>query len=279
MKSRTKQRRTRKPQPKSKPRRSGARRRRLARVLAATAAAGTIAGAGLAIAETHTAPRASAWITGLSAAAELPDLDAWLRRESFQMERVLFRGLEVLEGENLAELAGLRPGQPLIDVDPDLVRTRIEAHPRVASAQVLRLPPDRLIIRVQERLPVAALAGHEEGLDSAGRRFPLTPGEAQTLVVLEGDADPEELVAHAVPILAAADRTKIELSSVRIAAPDDIVLETRGAALRIRVGEEGPQALGRFAELRASEVLARVPAREADLRFSGQVVLRNIERH
>ena len=58
-----------------------------------------------------------------------------------------------------------------------------------------------------------------------------------------------------------------------------VVLAPRGPKLRVRVGEDAARSLREFGALVEDGILDRVPARAADLRFPGQVVLQEIEIH
>jgi len=53
--------------------------------------------------------------------------------------------------------AGIRPGTPLIRIDPAAVARRVERITLVQSAQVRRAWPDEIVISVQERTPVFAV--------------------------------------------------------------------------------------------------------------------------
>ncbi|NRA02520.1 MAG: FtsQ-type POTRA domain-containing protein [Myxococcales bacterium] len=243
-------------------------------ILAGTATAGLLAGAalGLSFADPN-------WLAAFAPETELPSPGDWVRREPFLLKRIVFRGLDSLEGRALVELAELRPDVPLVDLDATAVERRLEAHPRVASALALRLPPNRLIVRVEERVPVAALEQNGEGIDRTGARFALEPGEAEGLVAIKGEPPPRDLIAWALPALEAARQADFELVSATVLGPGDLVLEPRGSKLRLRIGEDSARALREFGALLENGILEDVPARAADLRFPGQVVLQEIETH
>ncbi len=83
----------------------------------------------------------------------------------------------------LLEAAGLRPGMSLWRLDPDVLVTRLEAHPWVRRATVRREFPRRLVVDVVERKPVAILyLDHLYYVDTTGLAF-----------VRVGDRDPIDL--------------------------------------------------------------------------------------
>lgn len=76
------------------------------------------------------------------------------------------RQVQLVGGDRLAltevqALASDQMGTPLARVDTDAVAERIEQLPVVADAQVLRVWPSTLEVRVTERVPVAAVAADE----------------------------------------------------------------------------------------------------------------------
>lgn len=260
--------------PQQRPTRRRKRSTRFALLLLGTATVGLIAGAALGL--TFARPTQLAALLGETQLGSPRD---WVRGEPFLLKRIVFHGLETLEVSTLAELAELQPELPLIDVDADAVERRLEKHPRVASALALRLPPNRLIVRVEERQPVATLERNGEGVDRTGARFLLETGEAEGLVAITGRSAPKDLIAWTLPVVEAARRAEFDLVSAHALGPGDVVLEPRGPKLRVRVGEDAARSLREFGALVENGILDRVPARAADLRFPGQVVLQEIEIH
>jgi len=90
--------------------------------------------------------------------------------------------------DELRELAGVRIGDRLLAVDPDVVAARLTTHPWIVSARVRRELPSALAIEVTERHAVAsALLGALYLLDDSGRPFKrATFEEADGLPVLTG---------------------------------------------------------------------------------------------
>ena len=72
---------------------------------------------------------------------------------STQITTVTVKGNEVLAEEEVVALLGPLDSAPWIDVD--ILRTRLEAYPRIASATVRLTLPGRLDIQVDERRPFA----------------------------------------------------------------------------------------------------------------------------
>ena len=63
----------------------------------------------------------------------------------------------VMTPERIVQFAGVQVGQNLLSVDLDQVRSNLEMLPLVRAVEVRRILPDRLFIRVNERVAVARL--------------------------------------------------------------------------------------------------------------------------
>lgn len=90
--------------------------------------------------------------------------------------------------DEIRALAGVRIGDRLLAVDPDVVAARLATHPWILSARVRRDLPSALTVEVTERRAVAsALLGALYLLDGAGHPFKrATFEEADGLPVLTG---------------------------------------------------------------------------------------------
>jgi cell division protein FtsQ len=98
-------------------------------------------------------------------------------------------GAKRLSRQVLLQQTKLAAGINLVAVRPAQVERALMAHPWVAGAQVFRKWPNRLLIKIQERDPVA-LVQINEGLlymDRQGMIFkPLSPGDPHNFPVITG---------------------------------------------------------------------------------------------
>jgi cell division protein FtsQ len=151
---------------------------------------------------------------------------------------------------------------------------RVAGHPQVASVAIERRLPGTLLVRIEERAPVAFTTG-ERGLrvlDADGRELPIDPSRT-----------PVDL-----PVLAAADTALLRLlgelqatrpglyrrvSEVRPVGRDELVFRLFSTSVRTARGVSA----ARLAEVEPVEAdLARRQLRpaELDLRFRDQVIAR-----
>ncbi len=220
----------------------------------------------------------------------------WLGPELGAVDTIAVQGQDRLTSGEIAAATGVARGSALASVDPAAVEARLSALPWIAEADVLRLPPATLLVRVREREPRALLVaqaadGNGRLVDETGAPFDSAPIADELPLLVGGGAlasgERYEVLAEALELLAALDAAGIQSladDQGRVAlhlpesdSPEGWVVD--GAA-RVVLGHDGLEGrLGRLAELLRSDVLA---AREdnarlrIDLRFAQQAVLRDL---
>lgn len=198
--------------------------------------------------------------------------------EHLRLRAIEVIGLRALEAEALVADLGLVRGTPLRAIDVEAVAARVSAHPRVATCRVLRIPPDRLLLKVEERRPAARLASGE-GIDLTGARFDLVGDEGADLPRLEGEAE------SALPLFRAAEELGLQIERALATAPDDVRFRPAGRDVWVRVGPAPARALRDWLRLAETGLMAGglvaggrgTEGREVDLRFAGSAVLRGFE--
>ncbi len=211
--------------------------------------------------------------------------------EALALETVSVEGNLRTSPDELLAASGLVAGTPLPDIDVQDVRLRVEAHPWVRRASVVRVPPALVIVRVEERTPAAVTAsagGAPWLVDAMGIPFaPAAPDDVTSLPwisspgpVLQGEAT-GELVRAAALAVALRDTSFADGAEIRVAPdsdPEGLSLLVAGLRGRVVLG------LGDLADkLRRLEVLRRerVALPETaqvdviDLRFADRAVLRS----
>ena len=106
---------------------------------------------------------------------DLPD--AVVEHEAFRVEDVEVRGVRFLTEATVRDLLELTAEASVWD-DKSIWTDRLLAHPLIKEAQVTRRPPDRLLLTVTERKPIAlAPTPTLEPIDAEGVRLGLDPAE------------------------------------------------------------------------------------------------------
>ncbi|MEZ5668791.1 MAG: FtsQ-type POTRA domain-containing protein [Alphaproteobacteria bacterium] len=117
-----------------------------------------------------------------------------VQQAGFQVGDVLVSGRTHTELEALRIAIGLNRGDPILDMDPESIRTRIESLAWVRSAEVVRQLPDIIRIRLVERVPFALWQrnGRVAVVDEEGVILPATGSESEaSLPIVIGEHAPD----------------------------------------------------------------------------------------
>lgn len=110
-----------------------------------------------------------------------------------KLKRVLVTGkISQASEQDIVILSGLSPGQSLVTIDLEDIKSSIEKHPWVKNATLRRSFPDTIMVHVTERNPVAILlTGNKMYLiDDTGKPFTmLKPGMPADLPIISGFAE------------------------------------------------------------------------------------------
>lgn len=210
------------------------------------------------IAETHTR------MIALSAEAGLTVKD------------VLVEGRRETPKARLLAALGVERGTPILTFDPHAARRRVEALPWVRSAAIERLLPDTVLLRLEERSPLALWQrdGSFTLIDDAGEVIPdASPHRFGDLVVVIGDDAPR----HAAGLLELLGQAPALMSRVKAAVRIggrrwNLVLDN---GIDVQLPEQAPtQAWQRLAEYEKSHKVLDKDVEAVDLRLPDRLVLR-----
>jgi cell division protein FtsQ len=107
-----------------------------------------------------------------------------------RLKTVRLEGLSPSAAPDVIAAAGLHAGTPILGLDLEAVRQKVEAVGWVKSARVMRLLPDTLVIAAQEkpRLAVWQLHGATAVIDADGKPIPeADPGRFPELPLVVGE--------------------------------------------------------------------------------------------
>jgi cell division protein FtsQ len=205
----------------------------------------------------------------------------------FRLSDISVVGNRLLTREEVIGRTRLTMGGNLFDADLRSATDSLAAHPLVRKAMLIRRPPGSLVISVEEREPIALVAGDEglSGLDTEGRCVPLPAVPFNLPVVTSFERLGVGAGLRESPASTGLSRFLKEvreadadvwgdISEINVTSPSEGRLLLVGDGLEVRVAFErgGDQARNLEAFLtgggRTTTDLAYV-----DLRFDNQVVI------
>jgi cell division protein FtsQ len=234
---------------------------------------------------------ASAIVLAVGMSVAVSNASRWGRSaESFLLAEIDVVGNQVLTDDEVIGLSGLEMGTNLLTVRIDDVESAVLRSPRVRRVRASRALPNRMIVTLDETLPVALVAvarGKVVEVSGDGVFLPAVERSAFvdlpliTGVETAGDGTPAAddlksalklivMARDAVPALAA------EMSEVRIAPGSGLVIYTVADGAEIRVGSGALDSSGmERLSMVLSDLRSRgVKAESIDLRFRDQIVVK-----
>lgn len=167
--------------------------------------------------------------------------------DTFRIETVSFSGLERVQKKELERAVGEVRGQSIFKADLPGLASMIATHPWIKKAVVYRTLPDRLDIKITERIP-AALAGLGKGMklvDTEGVIIQnAEKGEFSRLPLLTGleDADSGTGIASATGAVALLSEKEPGLlhriERIDLSEKDKLIISLRGFDGKIYLNRE-----------------------------------------
>ena len=134
----------------------------------------------------------------------------------FRLKAVHVQGASAMATADILKAAGVYKNQPLMDLDLEAMRQRVEQVGWVKEARVVRLLPDTLVLAVVERdqLAVWQHGGRSVVIDDHGQVIPeADPGRFPKLPLIVGEGA-NEYAAEILPEVAARPRLRERLEAL-----------------------------------------------------------------
>lgn len=144
---------------------------------------------------------------------------------------VTVAGTGYLSADEVRTAAAVPEGEPLARLDVQAVQRRVAALAAVESAEVARVWPDGVSVKIEERTSVAvvSIGGVMRGLDAEGVVFRTYPRKPRELPLVQ--ADPEvrsEAIAESAAVVSAMPRELARrVDHVEVRTVDEITLVLR----------------------------------------------------
>lgn len=194
----------------------------------------------------------------------------------YPIEEILAAGHYHTRRKDLLAAIALKPGDDMMDVDPDEVRARVEALDWIQSAKVARLWPATLQVQVVEKEPYAIWQskGVSWLIDRKGTRITKDDvGEFAGLPLVVGDGAPQ----HAAELVEIMKRfptiQRLVKASVRVGDRRwDLHLKN---GVQVRLPEDGVEdALQRLTVLEGEQKIFERDIESVDLRLPDRLVIK-----
>ena len=204
-------------------------------------------------------------------------------RTSFVVHRIVFTGNVHLSDEELAALAGLRPGVNILTLSTGAIYAKMMESPWLRSVSVRKELPDVLRVLIKEAEPFALLdmKGHLFLVDDRGKMLEeLRDSRVPFLPIIS--ADPfrkKEAFSEAINLVRAVKVTGLlsRKDHIEIIArtPEEMAMNMDGTVVKVGVGEY-EEKLRRLLELEEEIKQRQIPVDYIDLRFANKVIVKPV---
>lgn len=191
--------------------------------------------------------------------------------------------------DEIRSMSGIRTGMNMLSIDTEEVSRRLETHPWIQHATVVKRLPDQVLIKVRKRKPAALVVvrGHLCYMDAEGKildkvepgaplDFPMITGLEQDVNAARRRGDGRDL-RQALSLLRVLQATPAlgSVSEVQIDRSEGLSFVLEGFSVPVHVGWSGfLEKMIRFEEALPSLASQLNGIERVDLRFSGQIVLK-----
>lgn len=199
-------------------------------------------------------------------------------KAGFRLQDITISGRGRTPTDQIADALGARHGSPILGIDLEAVKNRLESLPSVRAAAVERRLPGAVHIAIAERQPVAIWQNNGEHMlvDRDGHQIPGAIAGFENLPMVVGDgagvrADELLTMLAAEPSLAGRVKAAIRVANRRW----NIMLDDAKDGLEVRLPEDhAGAAWHRLAELERNRGLTNRQVNMVDLRIPDRMVLK-----
>jgi cell division protein FtsQ len=232
-------------------------------------------------------PAAVALAVLLAAAAALAGASSWLSRSSmFALREIEMEPCAHVTKEDVRSALGGARDQSLFSLSPASAGKRLQQHPWVRSVSIRKAWPDTLVVKVDERVPVAMV--NFDALyyvDGEGKVFKrLAPCDSKSYPILTGfsraelagrDPVAEENLGKTLSFLRRLEEGTLRrnISELHFEPQEGYTVVTRDSGLQLKVGLIEPAEAFKRIELAMRKIPNGTGAAVADLTSSGKIFL------
>ena len=216
----------------------------------------------------------------------------WLAESNaFHIKAIEIHGNELLTRQEILQMVKIEEGISTWSVNLEQAVADLNAHPFLDDARIHRVHPDKMIISIKEKKPIALLNVNHSFLciDKNGIILPSKPGKLYDLPVLSGKFKGNVDIGHqtggvrvwqGLHLLQTIllDRPKVynQISEIVLGRPEGVIVYTSQKGVPVRLGVSDIKLKIRYLdailnELGKSNELKNV--KYIDLRFNNQIIV------
>lgn len=192
----------------------------------------------------------------------------------FTVEHVDVRGAELVDADEVARRLMIEPGENIFNFKPAAAKARVEELGWVREVSVLRLLPNRVVVIVNEREPLALWRADDtvRVLDAEGRVIEGADVAAYSDLPMVSGEDAPEVAGELVAALHGhSDILRRTAAFERVGGRRWDIITHTGLTVQLPEGRLEP-AIEEIAALQAGEGLLDLPLDKVDLRNGGMVL-------
>jgi cell division protein FtsQ len=236
-------------------------------------------------------PAAAGLAVFLAAAAALAGASSWFARSPlFSLREIEMEPCAHVTKEDVRSAVGGAGDRNLFSLSPAAAGKRLQQHPWVRSVWLRKAYPDTLVVRVEERVPLAMV--NFDALyyvDGEGKVFKrVAPCDSKSYPILTGFSRAElaggdpvaaENLGRTLSFLRRLEEGSLRrnISELHFEPQEGYTVVTRDSGLQLKVGLVEPVEASRRIELAMRKIPGGTGAAVADLTSSGKIFLRSGE--
>ncbi len=198
-------------------------------------------------------------------------------RAGFSVQEVLVEGRTRTEPNQVLAALGVSRGAPILALDAEHARRRLEALPWIARASIERRLPDEIYVRLAERIPLALwqIDGEVSVIDRDGEVIRgIEPNSFNRLPLVVGKDAPSDTAALLAMLRGAPKLNDLVTAAVRVGSRR-WNLRLKGG-IEVRLPEKNPEeAWARLADLQSRHDLLARDVVTIDMRLPGRLLVRS----
>lgn len=195
----------------------------------------------------------------------------------FQVKDVYLDGRKFTPLPDVHQALGVKVGDPILEISLSEMRHRLEAIPRVKYAEIARVLPDQLHVKLVERTPAAIWqnAGKLSLVDVDGTAMEYASlKEYPNLLLVVGEDAPAHVHEVITMLSLQPDMLKQVAAAVRVGERRWNIRFKNGLELKLPE-QEAPDAWNKFAELDKDHHLLARPLLYVDMRLGDRVFVKS----